>query len=58
VGSVDDQVEEDLVELPDVAGHVGQFSEVELNVRDILVLMAADDQCGTGRLVEVRWRLL
>src|SRR5579883_1669274 len=52
-GGVDDQLEEHLAEVADVAGDQRQRAEIGLHLGDVLVLVAGDDERVEDRLVDV-----
>ena len=50
---VDDQIQEDLVELADVAGDRGQLTELDHDLGHVLVLVAAHRERRLDRLVDI-----
>ena len=53
VRGVDDEVQDDLVDVAAVARHQRQVAEIGLDLGDVLVFVARDDERALDRLVEI-----
>ena len=55
VRGVDDQVQDGLIDLPGVARHLRQVSEVGLEHGDVFVFVIRYNQSAANRLIQIGW---